>query len=241
MPLPAILGIAGAASSLFNTINSIGASRKMKREAAAINPVWNFKQSDDAAEMKGFAQSRLNSRNPFSEANRRGVQASQANMNAAAQRNALDPSQALLLAAAGQGQADQSMFNMGQQDLAWQQQNQANYMNALQTGVNQDNIENQFMAQKFQIDQGRKDALMSAARQSTSNALSNLGSTLFTSALGAQQGMFNFGKAATPTTGYNPVMQQSLVRFGTQGIQAPGMINRTLTIPTDGRFTPRVD
>lgn len=240
MPLPAILGIAGAASSLFNTINSIGASRKMKREAAAINPVWNFKQSDDAAEMKGFAQSRLNSRNPFSEANRRGVQASQANMNAAAQRNALDPSQALLLAAAGQGQADQSMFNMGQQDLAWQQQNQANYMNALQTGVNQDNIENQFMAQKFQIDQGRKDALMSAARQSTSNALSNMGSTLFGAALGAQQGMFDFGKGAASAASVfgGNLGQQSLVRFGAQ---VPGMINRTLTIPTDGRFTPRVD
>jgi hypothetical protein len=190
--------------------------------------------------MKGFAQSRLNSRNPFSEANRRGVQASQANMNAAAQRNALDPSQALLLAAAGQGQADQSMFNMGQQDLAWQQQNQANYMNALQTGVNQDNIENQFMAQKFQIDQGRKDALMSAARQSTSNALSNMGSTLFGAALGAQQGMFDFGKGAASAASVfgGNLGQQSLVRFGAQ---VPGMINRTLTIPTDGRFTPRVD
>jgi hypothetical protein len=194
MPLPAILGIAGAASSLFNTINSIGASRKMKREAAAINPVWNFKQSDDAAEMKGFAQSRLNSRNPFSEANRRGVQASQAGMLQTAQRNAVDPSQLLALAAASQGQADQSMFNAGQQDLAWQQMNQANYMNALQTGVNQDNIENQFMAQKFQIDQGRKDALMSAARQSTSNALSNLGSTFIGAATAGSKGAFGTGK-----------------------------------------------
>jgi hypothetical protein len=63
-------------------------------------------------------------------------------------------------------------------------------MNALNVGVNQDNLENQFMSQKFQIDQNRKDALMSGSRQTTSNALSNLGSTAFGAASLASKGVF---------------------------------------------------
>ena len=180
----------GGAAQVANSIFSMVAANKMKKEANKIRPTWDYRQSDDAAQMKGFAQMRLNARNPYSEANRRGVLSSQAGMNAAAQRNAIDPSQLLAMAAASQGQADQSMFNAGMQDLQFNQMNTANYMNALQTGVQQDNIQNQFMASKFQMDQDRKDSLMSASRQSVSNALSNLGSTAMSAAKGGSQGMF---------------------------------------------------
>jgi hypothetical protein len=193
MALPAILGAVGAASSLANTQGSLFGANKMKKEAQAIKPVWNVKQSEEAGEMKGFAQMRLNSRNPMAEFNRRSVQGSQANAMATAQRNVIDPGQLLAFAAAAQGQTDQALGNASQQDLAWQQQNVGNYMNALNVGVNQDNLENQFMSQKFQIDQSRKDALMSASRQTTSNAFSNLGSTAFGAADLASKGGFNTG------------------------------------------------
>jgi hypothetical protein len=188
--LSSILGGIGGISSLANTVASLFGGNKMKKEAQAINPIWNVKQSEEAGEMKGFAQMRLNSRNPMAEFNRRSVQGSQANAMATAQRNVIDPAQLLAFAAAAQGQTDQALGNASQQDLAWQQQNIGNYMNALNVGVNQDNMENQFMANKFQIDQNRKDALMSGSRQTTSNALSNLGSTAFGAASLASRGVF---------------------------------------------------
>jgi hypothetical protein len=188
--LSSILGGLGGVSSLANSVVSLFAGNKMKKEAEAIKPIWNVKQSEEAGEMKGFAQMRLNSRNPMAEFNRRSVQGSQANAMATAQRNVIDPGQLLAFASAAQGQTDQALGNASQQDLAWQQQNVGNYMNALNVGVNQDNLENQFMSQKFQIDQNRKDALMSGSRQTTSNALSNLGSTAFGAASLASRGVF---------------------------------------------------
>ena len=190
--LSRILGLGAGLSGAANTAASLGASRKMMQEAEGINPVFDVKKSEEAGEMKGFTQMRLNARNPMAEFNRRSVQGSQANAMASAQRNVIDPGQLLAFAAAAQGQTDQSLGNAAQQDLAFQQANVGNYMNALNVGVNQDNLENQFMAQKFQIDQGRKDALKSAARQTTSNALSNLGTT----ALGVSRiaGLGGFGK-----------------------------------------------
>ena len=190
--LSRILGLGAGLSGAANTAASLGASRKMMQEAEGINPVFDVKKSEEAGEMKGFTQMRLNARNPMAEFNRRSVQGSQANAMASAQRNVIDPGQLLAFAAAAQGQTDQSLGNAAQQDLAFQQANVGNYMNALNVGVNQDNLENQFMAQKFQIDQGRKDALKTAARQTTSNALSNLGTT----ALGVSRiaGLGGFGK-----------------------------------------------
>jgi hypothetical protein len=190
--LSRILGLGAGLSGAANTAASLGASRQMMREADSINPVFDVKRSEEAGEMKGFAQMRLNARNPMAEFNRRSVQGSQANAMATAQRNVIDPGQLLAFAAAAQGQTDQALGNAAQQDLAFQQANVGNFMNALNVGVNQDNLENQFMAQKFQIDQGRQDALRSAARQTTSNALSNLGTT----ALGVSRiaGLGGFGK-----------------------------------------------
>lgn len=178
MALSGVLAGANIAASLANTFHAMGAARKMKKEAAAINPVWDYQKSKSADQMMGFAQQRLNSRNPMAEMNRRALQGTQAGMMASAQRNVIDPSQLLAMASAAQAQTDQSMANLGNQDMAWEQMNVGNYMNALNTGVNQDNISNQFMAQKFQIDQGRKDALMSSARQTVTNALANFGGSL---------------------------------------------------------------
>lgn len=178
LALPAILKGAGAAASIGNSIASFFSAGKMKKEADAINPVWDYKKSNEADEMKGFTQMRLNARNPLAELNRRTVLGGQANTIAGAEKNAIDPSQLLALASASEGQVAAGVANQAAQDLAYEQANVGNYMQALNTGVNQDNIENQFMAEKFKIDQDRKDALKTASRQTTSNAFSNLSSGL---------------------------------------------------------------
>lgn len=197
MALPAILGAVGLGSSLLNTVSGLFGAGKMKKQANAINPVWDYKKSNEADEMKGFARMRLNARNPMAELNRRSLLGSQANVMNSAQRNVIDPSQLLAMAAATEGQLGDNLAGLGQQDLAYEQMNVGNYMNALNTGINQDNLENQFMAQKFQIDQNRKDALMTAARQTSSNALSNLGGMAFTGANLASKGAFGLGKFFT--------------------------------------------
>lgn len=166
--------IAQGASSLFGAIQGA----KMNREANKINPVWDFQRSKAADQMMGFAQQRLNSRNPMAEQNRRAIQGSQAGMLAASQRNTLDPSQALMLAAASQGQADQSLAALGNQDMAWEQMNAGNYMNALNAGIGQDNLRNQFMAEKYSMDLSQKNALRSAGNQSIVGGLGNMASGL---------------------------------------------------------------
>lgn len=185
------LAIAGLAaqgiSSLFGAIQGA----KMKREANKINPVWDFQRSKAADQMMGFAQQRLNSRNPMAEQNRRAIQGSQAGMLAASQRNTLDPSQALMLAAASQGQADQSLAALGNQDMAWEQMNAGNYMNALNAGIGQDNLRNQFMAEKYSMDMSQKNALRNAGNQSIVGAFSNIASGL----LGASMLPGGSGKA----------------------------------------------
>ena len=197
MALPAILGAVGLGSSLINTVSGLFGAGKMKKQADAINPVWDYKKSNEAGEMKGFAQMRLNARNPMAELNRRSLLGSQANVMSSAQRNVIDPSQLLAMAAASEGQLGDNIAGLGQQDLAYEQMNVGNYMNALNTNINQDNLENQFMAQKFQMDQNRKDALMTAARQTSSNAFSNLGSTALSAAGLASKGGFGLGKFFT--------------------------------------------
>jgi len=186
----------GGALNIANSISGLFGANKMKKEAEAINPTWSYQKSNEADEMKGFAQMRLNSRNPMAELNRRSLLGGQANMIGAAQRNIIDPSQLLAMAAASEGQLGNSLVGLGQQDMAYEQMNVGNYMNALNTGVNQDNIENQFMANKFQMDQNRKDALMGASRQTSSNALANMSTGLMTMGDVAGKGGFTglFGK-----------------------------------------------
>ena len=181
MPLDP-LTIGGLAAQGLGSLFGIFSGAKQKSQAKKINPTWDFKKSDEADQMKGFAQLRLNSRNPYSEANRRSIATNQAGVINAAQRTALDPSQALLIAAASQGQADQSLFGLSQQDVAFNQQNDANFMNALNAGIQQDNMENQFMAEKYGMDMSMKNALNNAGNQSIVGGFQNAAGSLLAAA-----------------------------------------------------------
>lgn len=175
MPLPflAIGAAISGISSLFGAAKGIG----MMNQAGQIHPEWNYQESQDAKNMIGLTQTRLNSQNPYANANRRNIMTSQANAMNSIKKAVMDPSQALAMAAATQGQADQSTFQQNQQDLAYDQQNMGNYMNAANVGVNQNNMKNQFMAQKYSNDMSQKNALQTAGQQSVMNAGQSLAST----------------------------------------------------------------
>lgn len=167
--------LAQTAGSVFGGIKGA----QMMKQAKAINPNWNLKESQAAKQMLGTAQTQLNARNPFAEASRQAILGGQANALAGVERNAIDPSQALAIITGVTGQTNQSLMEQGRQDAAGQAQRTANLFNALQTNVGQENLANQFMAQKYQMDLGQKNALQTAGQQSIVNAATNLAGTMF--------------------------------------------------------------
>jgi hypothetical protein len=177
LKIMAPLMIAGlVAQGLGSGFGAIKGAQMMK-QAKAINPAWNLKESQAAKQMLGTAQTQLNARNPFAEASRQAILGGQANVISGVERNAIDPSQALAIITGVAGQTNQSLMEQGRQDNAMQAQRTANLFNALQTNVGQENLANQFMSQKYQMDLGQKNALQSAGQQSIVNAGTNLAGT----------------------------------------------------------------
>lgn len=183
MPLPLLAAI-GLGSSIAGGLKGVFSGIKQNKEANKINPVWkDYTGSQAAKDMLGMTSTRANSRNPYSEANRRAALGAQANSIGAIKRTALDPSQALALAASSQGQLDQTLFNMGQQDLAYDQQNMANLMNAQNTMIGEDRYKNQTMMEKYAMDMSQKNALKAAGTQSIVGGLQNIGSGLISAGM----------------------------------------------------------
>lgn len=183
MPLPLLalplLAKVGIGLSAAGGLKGILSGAKMNKEANQIKPTWDAPEvSQSIMNMQGLAQTRMNSRNPYSEANRRAALGGQANAMGAIKRTALDPSQALALAASTQGQLDQSLFNLGQQDVAFDQQNMANLMNAQNAMAGEERFVNQMNNQKYQMDMSQKNALKNAANQSIVGGLQNIGAGL---------------------------------------------------------------
>lgn len=221
MPLP-LLAAVGVASSLAGGVKGILSGIQQNKEAKKINPVWkDYTGSQAAKDMLGMASTRANSRNPYAEANRRAALGAQANSLSAIKRTSLDPSQALALASASQGQLDQTLFNQGQQDLAYEQQNMANLMNAQNTMIGEDRFMNEQMKEKYAMDLSQKNALKTAATQSIVGGLQNIGSGLISAGMAgaggaagkAGGGMFGklFGGNSLATQlGNNPALMQTL-------------------------------
>jgi hypothetical protein len=218
MPLPLLAAI-GLGSSIAGGLKGIFSGIQQNKEANKINPVWkDYTGSQAAKDMLGMASTRANSRNPYSEANRRAALGAQANSLSAIKRTSLDPSQALALASASQGQLDQTLFNMGQQDIAYDQQNMANLMNAQNTMVGEDRYANEQMKDKYAMDLSQKNALKTAATQSIVGGLQNIGSGLIGAGMAgvggakAGGGMFGnlFGGNLAKQIGNNPALMDKL-------------------------------
>lgn len=185
------LAALGAAAGIGQGLFSLFQGGKMLKEAKKINPFYTPYQTSQAArEQLGMAQTRMNARAPMQAARQRGILGSQANMMANVRSGAMDSSQMLQMAAAGQGQTDLATEKLAEQDIAFDQQAMANLMAAQNLMVGEDRMKFQDMMNKYQMDLQQKNALRSAAQQNIASGLGQIGGA----ALGLAQ--FNQGQDA---------------------------------------------
>jgi len=183
MPIPLLLAAAPAiASSVFGAIKgiqSLSQAKKIKPQDYAYGDERLLgNESKYAKQMLGLAQTQLNARDPFAVAQQRGILGSQANAMAGAQRAVTDPSQALAMTAALQGNTNQAMFQQGLAERQGYQQRLGNLTGAQGVMIQEGDKVYQDKMQKFMRDQARKDALQQAGTQSLINAGTSLSSSL---------------------------------------------------------------
>jgi hypothetical protein len=176
MPLPLVLGAAGAAAGIAKGIFGIVQGSKMLKEAKKINPFYEKYQTSQAAKsLAGMAQTNLNAVNPSFNMQQRSIQGAQANAMAGVNRNVTDSSQALAMAAGIQGQSDSASANLGMQMDAAKQQNMQNYMQAQNVLLGEDRMKYQDMMNKYQMDLSQKNALRSAGQQAVVGGIGAIG------------------------------------------------------------------
>jgi hypothetical protein len=173
MPLP--LMAIGAALGGLGAIGKGIFGAKQNKLANKIHPKWEqYKTNPYASQQLGMAQQLFNGR-MFGAANQeRNIQSNLANFNANVSRNATSGSQAIALAAAGQGQADQSFANLQTQELQNQYGLLGNLNNAYGQMIEEGRMEHQSMQQKYQMDVNEKNALRGAGANNMFGALSDL-------------------------------------------------------------------
>jgi len=177
LPLLAVgagLAIAGAAGKFISGI-------KQKKEAKAINPIWQqYQQNPFAKQQLSLAQQGYNDPSMGTRGQlQRNLFSSQGNTMDAINKNATDSSQALALQMASQGQTNESLSNenmnfMNNKAAMLQNLNQAYGVN-----INEGNKEYESLLQKYGMDTQRKDALNSAGATNKFNAVSDLASMSF--------------------------------------------------------------
>lgn len=197
MPIPLLLAAAPAiASSVFGAvkgIQSLNQAKKIKPQEFAYGDERLLgNESKYAKQMLGLAQTQLNARDPFAVAQQRGILGSQANAMAGAQRAVTDPSQALAMTAALQGNTNQALFQQGAAERQNYQQRLGNLTNAQGVMIQEGDKVYQDRMAKFMRDQQRKDALQQAGTQSIINAGSSLSSSML--GLGKAGGFGSIGK-----------------------------------------------
>lgn len=175
MPLP--LMAIGAGIGALGSIGKFLFGNKQRREGKKIKPVFNQYQTNPYAKQQlGIAQQMFNGRMAGAPQLERNIMASGANFNANVGRNATDGSQALALAAAGQGQTNQDLGNLQVQE----QQNKYGMLQNLNQAygglVNEGDKEHQSMLQKFQMDTQQKNALMGGGAKNMFGGISDLAS-----------------------------------------------------------------
>lgn len=182
MPLPLLIG---AGLGIANAVGRFISGNKQKKEARKINPVFNqYKANPLAGQQLSLAKQLYNGRMAGAPQLERNIFTNNANFMGQVDRNATDSSQALALAAAGQGQTDQSLSNLQTQEAQNKYAMLQNLNQAYGTNIEEGDKEYQSMLQKYQMDAGRKDALNSAGAENKYGAVSDLSSMAFTLGMG---------------------------------------------------------
>jgi len=202
------LSIAGLGLGVISGIGSIFGNRKANRkldELMRSNP--QYQANPLARQQMGLAQTLLNARMPGAAAAERNIYQNQANMLGQVNRNATDASQALAVAAAGQGQANQAFGNLATQEAQDYQRRYGNLATAQQGVINEDDKVFQDKVRQFQ-DRAQIMGAQNANRQNTWSSLGNLGFGMMNLGLGGgSQALFGGGKAQStgmPNYPYDP-------------------------------------
>jgi hypothetical protein len=219
MPLPLAL-LAPAVSGLFK----VGMGIFQNAKANKITPIdATYKTSQFARDQYGLAKQYLNSRMPGASQQEQNILASQGNTLANYQRNAGDSGQALALAAATQGQTNQSFADMGVNEAQNKQAMLGNFNQAAGVMIGEGDKVYQDTLRKYNNAVQEKSALRNAAWQNIGAGVNGL--TGMAAQYGGEIGKLRMKKGFTPTMGLADLASgpNTMGAFGK--FQAPGNYN----------------
>lgn len=199
------LSIAGGALGLIGGIgNIIGTGKSNRQLSRLLSQDPTYKANPLVAQRLGLAQSLLNARMPGATAAERNIYQNQANTQANINRNATDSSQALALAAAGQGQSNQAFTNLATQEAQDYQRRYGNLVGAQDASIQEQDKVFQDQVRRFQ-DAAQIQGAQAQNRSSMWNSLSNLGFGAMSLGMAGGGSMFrgNGGNGSIPTAGPN--------------------------------------
>ena len=216
--LPGIASGTGALMSVANGIFNIASGAKMMKESRNINPDYfgindprlSGMESQYAKNMLGRAQTQVNARMMGASARERQIQGARAGTQAAIARGAVDPTMAMQAMLASQAQGDEQINNQFMMENQFQQQKEANLMNAQGTMISERDKALQEKGMKYQMDMSQKNALRDAGRQAVTGGLGSISGTLI--GLGQQKQQKDYNNQ------YFSMMQQM---YGKQPLAKP--------------------
>lgn len=162
------LGLIGGIGSFF------GARKSNKQLDQLLKQDPTYTANPIAAQRMALAQTLLNARMPGAAAAERNIYNAQANTMANVNRNATDASQALALAAASQGQANQAFSNLGTQEAQDYQRRYQNLVGAQEGEIQEGDKVYQDQVRRFG-DLAQIRGAQAQNRQGVWQSLSNLG------------------------------------------------------------------
>lgn len=187
------MSIAGLGLGVIGGIGGMFGNAKSNRQLDALikqNP--QYKANPIAAQRMGLAQTLLNARMPGAAAAERNVYQNQANTMANVNRNATDSSQALAMAAAGQGQSNQAFGNLASAEAQDYQRRYGNLSQAQEGQIQEGDKAYQDQVRRFQ-DLAQIRGAQAHNRQSSWQSLSNLGFGMMGLGMSGGGNMFGSG------------------------------------------------
>jgi hypothetical protein len=189
---------------------------KQNKASKAIKPVDPTKEVSPYAKAQyGLAQQYMNGRMAGAQNLEQGIMASQANMMNGVGRNATDSSQALAMLGAAQGQTNQSLSELQNQELQ-NKYNMLNNFNMASSAMTSelDKVHGDKL-RRYEYDMARKNALKNAAMQNTQGAILGIRDTAAIFAGGNKGGGGDMGGNAMG------VMSQVGTQGGNANFQGP--------------------
>lgn len=165
----------GAVSGAYNIIKG----SQQNKAANAIHPTYeNYQASPYAGQQLAAAQQLYNGRMAGAASESRNIAAAQSNLNATAQRTATNSAQALSLASAGQGVANEAYNKLGVQEAQNKQNLLQNLNKAYASNISEGDKVYQSQLNKYQLDLNRQAQLAGAGASNVSSGINGIGSSV---------------------------------------------------------------